>query len=74
MGDLDSIADLDPLTGLPAVDTRTTATRWLECLHHGPTFHVTPNVVPHFTTLSTRSASNTKPTPPMTDPRAHLIK
>jgi hypothetical protein len=48
MIDLDLVSHLDVRTSLPAIDTRTTATRWLECLHHGPTYHGTPNVVPYF--------------------------
>ena len=38
MTDIDLIANLDPATGLPLVDTRSAARRWLEALHYGPTF------------------------------------
>jgi hypothetical protein len=77
MTDLDYIADLDPLTGLPVVDTRTTATRWLDCLHHGPEFHGAAHIhlkQSHtFDAGSVEQQTQTKPTPPVTAPRAHLI-
>jgi hypothetical protein len=34
--DFDIIAEVDPLTGLPRVDDRPRARRWLESLHYGP--------------------------------------
>jgi hypothetical protein len=34
--DLDVIAELDPLTGLPRIDDRPPALRWIEALDHGP--------------------------------------
>ncbi len=76
MIDVDVISHFDVCIGLPVVDTRTMATRWLGCLHHGPTFHGRPNVVPHFyNTFDAVSVEHkTKPTPPVTDPRENLIK
>lgn len=43
MKDIDVTTNIDPVTGIPRIDERSTATRWLACLHHGLEFHGTKN-------------------------------
>jgi hypothetical protein len=47
MTDLDSIADLDPLTGLPVVDHRAKAERWLDALDNSPVSTPSPVALPY---------------------------
>lgn len=47
MTDIDIVADLAPRTGLPVVDSRPTARRWLESLAYGPEYDNTMNASAH---------------------------
>jgi hypothetical protein len=44
MTDIDLIANLDKATGLPEVDHRSPAQRWLGAMHHGPEQHGTAHL------------------------------
>lgn len=47
MTDIDIVADLAPRTGLPVVDSRPNARRWLESLAYGPEYDNTMNASAH---------------------------